>query len=111
MGDRKRRVVWAGDAVQDLIEIVAYIAGRSPQEAQHMEHRLRSRAESLGHSPARCRYVPELLFAGSRAWRELVIKPYRIVYRVHEKDVLVGAILDGRRDLQDLLLERLTRYP
>jgi toxin ParE1/3/4 len=44
-------------------------------------------------------------------WRELVVRPYRIVYRIRKDIVMVGAVIDGRRDLEDLLLERLTRNP
>ena len=46
---------------------------------------------------------------GIRNWRELIVKPYRIIYRIDEDTVNVLAVLDGRRDLQDLLLERLIR--
>ena len=53
--------------------------------------------------------MPELASAGTRVWRELVVKPHRIVSRIRENVVLVGAVVDGRRDLEDLLLERLTR--
>ena len=42
-------------------------------------------------------------------WRELVVRPYRIVYRIREDIVMGGAVVDGRRDLEELLLERLTR--
>ena len=38
-----------------------------------------------------------------------VVKPYRIIYRIEEDTVTVLAVLDGRRDLEDLLLERLIR--
>jgi plasmid stabilization system protein ParE len=53
--------------------------------------------------------VPELAHFGIRNWRELIVKPYRIIYRIDEDTVNVLAMLDGRRDLQDLLLERLIR--
>jgi plasmid stabilization system protein ParE len=39
----------------------------------------------------------------------VIVKPHRIVYRMRGDIVLVGAVVDGRRDLEDLLLERLTR--
>ena len=55
--------------------------------------------------------MPELASSGTRMWRELVVRPYRIVYRIRKDTVMVGAVLDGRRDLEDLLLERLTRNP
>jgi toxin ParE1/3/4 len=53
--------------------------------------------------------VLELAELQIRDWRELVVKPYRIVYRIRQGEVLVAAVLDARRDLQDLLLERLVR--
>ena len=42
------------------------------------------------------------------AWR-LRVGEYRIVYEIAGREVHVLAILDGRRDLQDLLAERLLR--
>jgi toxin ParE1/3/4 len=46
-----------------------------------------------------------------RTWRELVMRPYRMIYRMEGDTVTVLAVFDGRRDLGDLLLERLTRTP
>jgi toxin ParE1/3/4 len=44
-----------------------------------------------------------------RSWREIVARPYRILYRVSGDTVTVLAAFDGRRDLEDVLLERLLR--
>ncbi len=41
--------------------------------------------------------------------RELIEGPWRIVYRYDERSVFVVSVLDGRRDLSSLLLERLVR--
>jgi toxin ParE1/3/4 len=46
---------------------------------------------------------------GITSWRELVSKPYRIISRIERETVNVLAVLDGRRDLADLLFERLIR--
>jgi toxin ParE1/3/4 len=46
-----------------------------------------------------------------RTWRELVVRPYRLVYRVGSDAVVVLAVFDGRRDLEDVLLDRLVRSP
>ena len=103
------RVRWTEAAVRDLEEIVSYIAVDSPINASKLLAKLRARAESLEVSPLRGRVVPELAGFGIRTWRELLAKPHRIVYRVAEKGVYVLAVLDGRRDLEDVLLERLIR--
>ena len=43
------------------------------------------------------------------AYRELLVDPYRLVYRVESARVVVVEIFDGRRNLEDLLLDRLLR--
>ena len=37
----------------------------------------------------------------------MFFKPYRLIYRVSEQDVVVFVIADGRRDMQSLLTRRL----
>jgi len=102
-------VQWAEAAVEDLEEIIGYLSTDSPAAAKEMLARLRARAGTLTSSPHRGRVVPGLSRFGIRGWREMVVGPYRIVYRIAGKDVWVLAVLDSRRDLQDLLLERLLR--
>jgi len=111
MRDRRRRVVWAEAAVRDLEELAAFIATDSLVNAERLLRRLGVKAESLRRTPNRGRLVPELLRFGMRAWRELVVRPYRLVYRVGPDAVVVLAVFDGRRDLEDVLLDRLVRSP
>jgi toxin ParE1/3/4 len=109
MADSAVRVIWAEAAVRDLEEIVSYVALDSPLAAERLLERLRRKAGSLETSPKRGRVVPELMRLGMRTWRELVVRPYRLVYRAAGKGVVVLAVFDGRRDLEDVLLERLVR--
>ena len=52
---------------------------------------------------------PELRAVGTLHYQEIIERPWRIVYRVQGERVLVLAVLDGRRSLTALLLERLVR--
>ena len=61
----------------------------------------------LSESPERGTYPKELLSMGIREYREVFFKPYRIIYRVMNKNVYVLLIVDGRRNLQLLLQRRL----
>jgi len=100
--------------VRDLEEIAAFLALDSRQAAERVLRRIEARAATLESSPARGRRVPELArfqMLEMRTWRELLIRPYRLVYRIEGDTVVVLAVLDGRRDLEDLLLERLLRSP
>jgi toxin ParE1/3/4 len=47
------------------------------------------------------------LAIGLREYREILGKPYRIIYRVMAENVYVLVIADGRRDMQALLQRRL----
>jgi toxin ParE1/3/4 len=109
MARRSFRVQWAKAAVRDLEELMSYIAADSPLDTERILDKLEKRAQTLESTPVRGRVVPELAHFGIRNWRELIVKPYRIIYRIDEDTVNVLAVLDGRRDLQDLLLERLIR--
>ena len=109
MTERRFRVSWAEAAVGDLEEIVSYIAHDSPMNARKVLSRLTKRGEALKTSPHHGRIVPELALLGVRTYRELVVKPYRIIYRVVGSAGLVLVVYDGRRDLEDVLLERLVR--
>jgi len=109
MARRSFRAQWAEAAARDLEELIGYVAADSPLNAERILDKLKKRVRTLEATPARGRVVPELAHFGIRNWRELIVKPYRIIYRIDEDTVNVLAVLDGRRDLQDLLLERLIR--
>ena len=61
----------------------------------------------LSESPERGAYPKELVLLGIREYREVFFKPYRIIYRILDKNVYVLLIVDGRRDMQLLLQRRL----
>ena len=109
MARTRFRVQWAEAAVRDLEELVCFIAADSEGDAERVLKRIESRAATPESSPGRGRVVPELAHFGMRTWRELIVRPYRLVYRIEGDTVNVLAVFDGRRDLEDLLLERLLR--
>jgi len=102
-------VSWAESAVLDIEGIVSYVAASSPRAAEALLRSLAAKAESLATVQRRGRLVPELVAAGVPLWRELILGTYRLVYRVAADAELVVAVLDSRRDLEDLLLDRLVR--
>ncbi len=59
--------------------------------------------------PGRGQLPCELECAGIYQYRQIHYKPYRIIYEIVNKDVFVLGILDGRRDLTEVLTSRLLR--
>ncbi len=102
-------ILWAAVAENDLLGIVDLIADDDPGAALVILNKIRSRTAKLGHSPKRGRIVPELLRQGISRYREIVVKPWRVIYRIEEKTVYVVSVIDGRRNVEDILLARLLK--
>ncbi|MDP2992843.1 MAG: type II toxin-antitoxin system RelE/ParE family toxin [Deltaproteobacteria bacterium] len=101
-------VLLTNDAARDLDELYDYIAlYNAPQKADYVLEQLEKAFSRLSESPERGAYPKELLALGIREYREVFFKPYRIIYRVMDKNVYVLLIVDGRRDMQTLLQRRL----
>jgi toxin ParE1/3/4 len=101
-------VLLAIDAARDLNELYDYIALHdSPQKANAVLKQIEKTFSALSEFPERGSYPKELLKIGIREYREIIFKPYRIIYRVMDKNVYVLVIMDGRRDMQSLLQRRL----
>ncbi len=95
-------------ASKDLQKLNAYIKSRDGIErANRVLDQIEKKLSYLSTSPARGTYPKELLVLGIQDFREIFFKSYRIIYRVIGKKVFVFLIVDGRRDLQTLLQQRL----
>ena len=99
-------VWWSETAENDLIYIVEYIAGENSLQANKIFGDIRKKAENLHTFPDRGRIVPELKDQGITLYRELIIGPWRMMYRVSEDSVYVLSVLDSRQNVEDILLMR-----
>lgn len=106
---RNHSVEFARIAEGDVHSIVEFIAEDDPAVALNVLHQLESAAASLEKFPDRGRIVPELEALGITTHRELIIAPWRLLYRIDGRMVYVVAVLDGRRNLEDVLLDRVVR--
>ena len=82
-------VRWSETSENDLISIVQYIADDNPYQAYEVFKSIKEKASNLRAFPNRGRIVPELLEQGVTQYRELIIPPWRIMYRVAENEVYV----------------------
>ena len=77
-------IVWARVAENDLKDIIDYIAIDSPATALNILKKIRNNASNLYTMPERCRIVPELKDQGIMQYRELIVPPRRIIFRIAE---------------------------
>ncbi len=104
------RVIVIDDAEEDLVEIYTYIFTHdSRKSAEYVLDEIEKVCESLEHMPQRGHVPPELYRINVTNFLELHFKPYRVIYEIEGNKVFVHCIVDGRRDLQELLAKRLLR--
>ena len=60
--------------------------------------------------PEKGRIVPELEFFHIRTYREIIESPWRIIYRIEEQKAHILAVIDGRRNVEDILLQRFLKF-
>lgn len=95
------KVVWTDPAIAQLQGIYAFIALTSEAIAQRRASEIVARADALGDFPLMGRVVPE---RNNPALRELIVRPYRVIYLVGADRVDIIAVIHGARGvLEDLL--------
>lgn len=99
-------VEWAQPASKDLENIIDYISQDNVDTAITIFEKIKSKCSALNQFPDRGRIVPELKAYGILSYRELIISPWRVIYRTSNQKVYVLAVLDSRRSMDDILIER-----
>ena len=106
----KYNVQFTPEAENDLWDIYRYIAQNdSIEAADQVLDNLQVTAVGLETSPSRGHYPLELERIGVREYKEILWKPYRIIYQILEHNVHVQCVFDGRRQVAYILQERLLR--
>ena len=90
------RVVWSPRALADVEAIAAYIAADSPAYARTVVRRIVSLTRSLSRFPRSGRKVPEF---DDEQLRELIAYSYRIIYQIQATELVIAAVIHGKRDL------------
>lgn len=91
------RVVWSRRAVEDLEAIAEYIAQDSPAYAAGVVRTIINQAKTLSRFPRSGRKVPEF---NDDNIRELLAYSYRVIYRIQDEEVLIAAVIHGKRLVQ-----------
>ncbi len=103
-------IVLSEPALADLLDINDYyLVEVSDHVAGKIIDSLEAAVNNLAEFPDRGSIPKELLSLGIRQYRQVIEKPYRIIYETFADKVVVHAILDGRRDMQTLLMQRILR--
>jgi toxin ParE1/3/4 len=95
--EHKMQIVWTQEAIDRLIEIEEYISKKGPERAINFVNYLVEQGESIKAHPKIGRVVAEI---GNKSIREIIVRKYRIIYRVAEKRVEILSVFEGHRLLR-----------
>ena len=96
MATRRRRVRWSLSADNALDEAIAFVFKESPSTAKRLLEEVLTAASSLSTLSDRGSHVSEV---DDPNVRQLLCKPYRVIYRVDEEEVVILALLHQRQDV------------
>jgi len=107
---KKYRVLLSEEAEKDLKDISLYVARYdSPEKAVRLLENLEETCVKLESYPDRGHIPKELERLAMAQYLEIYFKPYRIIYEISKSEVFVHCIIDGRRDIESVLRQRMLR--
>ncbi|MBN2343946.1 MAG: type II toxin-antitoxin system RelE/ParE family toxin [Deltaproteobacteria bacterium] len=95
------RLIWTEPALHDFEEIAEYIALDDVSAATRLVKKVFDVVEKLEDHPESGRRPPELK---RTQYREKIVGPCRVFYRVEKESVYVLCIMRGERQLRDFIL-------
>ena len=96
------QIIWTEPALEDLNEIAEFIALDNIPAAKKVIHKIFLSTERLKRFPKSGRKPPEL---DNSRYRELIVNPCRIFYRVEKDIIYIMYVMRSERSLRNFLLE------
>jgi len=95
------QIIWAEPALDDLNNIAEYIAVSNPNAAKQLVENVFSKVQALEPFPDSGK-VPEEI--SNLNYREVVVNPCRVFYKVDNASVYILHVMRQERDLRKFLL-------
>ncbi|GAC1369851.1 MAG: type II toxin-antitoxin system RelE/ParE family toxin [Aquirhabdus sp.] len=96
------QVIWTDSAQHDLSEIAEYIAVNNLPSSMKLIQTILSKVIRLENFPESGRMIPEL---ASLSYREIIVNPCRILYKVEGDNIFILHVMRQERDLRKFLLQ------
>jgi toxin ParE1/3/4 len=100
------KISWTLSAQIDLQEIAEYIALDSKKIPLEKVDLIQAEVSRLKKFAKQGRIIPELERISVLTYQELILHPWRIMYRAERETMYIVAVIDGRRNVEDILLRR-----
>jgi len=104
-----RKIEWTPDGIDSLNEILEYYSNRAGETvANNIYEKIIKEIEILELEKIKTKRTQELKDIGILDVYELVIKPWKVYYKISEnnKKAYILFVLDGRRNLEEILISK-----
>ncbi len=91
-------VAWSNEALDELAQLAARLREISPAYETRLLERIFEASDRLAQFPESGRMVPEF---GEPQVREVIVRPYRLLYSIGADGVEIHAVFHGSMKLDD----------
>jgi len=103
----KTNVIWSEDAGNELVDIITYIKCNSGKiTADRIYKKINTEIGKVCQNARSRRISPLLKQFGITAIHQVNVNPWIIYYRVDESIMEIISIIDGRRNLAEILYQK-----
>ena len=92
-------LIWTKEALDQLNSIETYIGQNNPERAEQFILFLINSTKSITNNSKIGRIVPEIT---NPKIREIIVKQYRIVYQIKNKNIEILTVFNGQKQLKKL---------
>jgi len=105
----KHSIIWSKDAADELAEIVSYIKNNSGKiTAANVYKKITDKVNDASENAEGRRIAPLLKELGIIDTHQINVNPWVIYYRVENNTMKIISIIDGRRNLGEILYKKMT---
>jgi toxin ParE1/3/4 len=104
----KHEIIWSKDAGDELIEIISYIKYNTGKiTAEKIYSKIINEINRVSENPRGRMISPLLKEFGINYIHQLNINPWIIYYKIENNRMEIISIIDGRRNLEEILYKKM----
>lgn len=104
----KPEIIWSKDAGDELVDIISYIKYNTGKiTAEKIYEKIINEIKKASENTGGRRISPLLKEFGIYNIHQLSINPWVVYYKVQENKMEIVSIIDGRRNLEEVLYKKM----
>jgi plasmid stabilization system protein ParE len=102
-----KKIIWTADAEESFNEILEYSMVKFGEtRVQTLYEKVISKIDLLASISFKSKVSQDLRDIGINEVYELIESPWRIFYKMNDDEIIILQILDGRRNIEEILISK-----